>query len=169
MRRLLFTAILLGAAVLTGWAQTTTIILVRHAEKGFDEGGDPELTEAGHERARELARILEPMPIAAIYSTPFKRTEQTVVPLAEAKELAVNSYNPFKMDEVLEVIKENSGKYLVFSGHSNTTPVLVNKLLGEDRYSQLDEKDYDNLYIVTLQSDGTASVAVLEYGANTEP
>ncbi len=62
----------------------TTVFVVRHAEKGGDPADrDPELSEAGRERARTLAHVLGEANITAIYSTPFLRTQHTAQPLAE--------------------------------------------------------------------------------------
>lgn len=149
-------------------SELTTIILVRHAEKGVDEGGDPDLTEVGEARAKELVRVLKEQSIDGIYSTPFKRTRQTVAPLAESKSLEIQDYNPFKMEEVVELISNSKGKTLVFSGHSNTTPALINQIIKEDKFKSLDESDYDNLYIVTFTELGHAKVTVLEYGQDSE-
>ena len=167
MKKLLIICLLLGGTALKA-QEITTIILVRHAEKGFDEAGDPDLTEEGTQRANELARVLHDTEIDMIYSTPFKRTKQTVQYLAEARQLEVMDYNPFKLDDVIGIINDNKGKTILFSGHSNTTPVILNKLVGEDRYRQLDDKDYDNLYIVTYLSSEQAKVVSLEYGQDSE-
>ncbi|MFT4738611.1 MAG: hypothetical protein ACI92W_002734, partial [Paraglaciecola sp.] len=48
-------------------------------------------------------------------------------------------------------------------GHSNTIPVLVNQLIGEDRYEQLEETDYNDIFIVTAESLGTGTVVHLTY------
>jgi len=62
--------------------QITTVILVRHAEKSSDGSKDPELTDAGNARAIALAKLLKEVKVDAIYSTGFKRTQNTVAPLA---------------------------------------------------------------------------------------
>lgn len=142
----------------------TTIILIRHAEKATEPASDPGLTSEGQKRAEILAQILEKTTVDLIYSTPFERTRQTVKPLAESKFLRIDEYNPFKMEEVIELIKANAGKTIVFSGHSNTTPILLNQITGISSYKQLDEKDYDNLYIVTITKVGHGSITELQYG-----
>lgn len=144
------------------------MILVRHAEKAFDEGGDPDLTEEGKVRANELARVLSEVEVDKIYSTAFKRTRQTVEPLAEANALEVEEYNPFELNDIITLIEKHKGQTIVFSGHSNTTPVILNKLVGEDRYRQLDDADYDNLYIVSYLNEGNAKVVSLEFGKDSE-
>lgn len=148
--------------------EITTIILVRHAEKAFDEGGDPILTEEGEKRSEELARVLSDVEVDKIFSTDFKRTRQTVMPLAEANDKEIEIYNPFKLDDIISIIEKYKGQTLVFSGHSNTTPVILNKLINEDRYLQLDDEDYDNLYIVSYLKKGSAKVVSLEFGNDSE-
>ena len=161
-------ALILFSTCTMAQSELTTVILVRHAEKGVDEAGDPDLTELGIKRAKELVRVLQDQPIDAIYSTPFKRTRQTVAPLAEAKALEIEDYNPFKMEEVVDLIANSKGKTLVFSGHSNTTPALINQIIKEDKFKSLDESDYDNLYIVTFSELGNAKVTVLEFGDDSD-
>lgn len=140
----------------------TTVIFVRHAEKGFDEGGDPNLTEVGIERANNLASILAAQQIDKIYTTPFKRTHQTVQPVAEKKGIDIQEYNPFKIEEALDIIAKSEGQTLLFSGHSNTIPVLINKLLGNDDFEMIDEGEYDNLFVLTL-ANNQAKLIKLKY------
>lgn len=162
LRRLVFLALLLTASVAT-MAQTTTVILVRHAEKEA-EGDDPSLTTAGRQRAEALARTLQDVEVSAIYTTPYRRTRQTVSPLAERKDLPVLEYNPLDMEAFLSLVHQVSGKTLVFAGHSNTVPAMANALLGTKKYNDLEEGDYDRLYIIILQA-GSARCLLLHYGA----
>ena len=155
-----FTMLISGAFA----QEQTTVILLRHAEKAYDGTKDPALTEEGSKRAQELARVLTDVDIDAIYTTPFKRTRLTVAPLAGLKGLEIKEYNPWKLEETTDLIRNSVGKTLVFSGHSNTTPALINLLTDSDQWKQLDEKDYDNLYIVTLTESGVARVLQLAFG-----
>lgn len=142
--------------------EMTTVVLVRHAEKGVDEGGDPQLTEEGMVRAQSLAELLNVQAIDVIYSTPFNRTRQTVQPMAEARNMEIVEYNPFDMNKILEMIRGARGKTMVISGHSNTVPLIINQLIGEDRYKMIDESDYGNLYILTI-ADEDVKVLHLRY------
>ena len=56
----------------------TTVILVRHADRG---DGDF-LTPEGINRAKDLVQVLEKANIAAIFRTNTQRNQQTVSPLA---------------------------------------------------------------------------------------
>src|SRR5437667_11564086 len=75
--------ILLFGSVSNASAQPV-VVIVRHAEKAANGGNDPDLSSAGHARAEALARILKDSGITAIFSTEFKRTEETAAPTATA-------------------------------------------------------------------------------------
>ncbi|HVH25299.1 MAG TPA: histidine phosphatase family protein [Vicinamibacterales bacterium] len=65
---------------------TTTIYIVRHAHSDWtgdhNDNGRP-LSDAGVEAAKVLAARLASFPITAIYSSPYRRSVDTVVRLAE--------------------------------------------------------------------------------------
>lgn len=91
MRKILFVAALL-LLVTTSFGQDqkiTTFILLRHAEKISDGSSDPDLKQEGIDRAFRLATLLKNANVAAIYSTDFKRTRNTVAMLAKDKGLEV--------------------------------------------------------------------------------
>lgn len=139
----------------------TTIYLTRHAEKAKDGTKDPSLTEEGRERAKTFARNLEKNNVRAIYSTDYKRTRETVAPLAEALGLELIIYDPGKLENLKEeILKEYKyGETVVVVGHSNTTPTLVNLLINKEQFKQIDEDDYTNLYKVEIQYDGFKKVS----------
>ena len=141
----------------------TTFILLRHAEKAKDDSRDPSLSEEGTLRAQKLVVLLAPMEINAIYSTPFKRTESTVAPLAELKTLEVQNYNYRDSLLLQDFIQNHSGETIVVSGHSNTTPILANRLIGEERFEELGENEYDKLFMVTTTEVGKGKVHILSY------
>jgi 2,3-bisphosphoglycerate-dependent phosphoglycerate mutase len=161
----LFAAAGLFAAEKSG---ATTFILVRHAEKVTDGSPDPPLTSEGSRRASELAYVIHHLPLAAVYSTPFKRTRDTAAPAAAQMGLEIQTYNPDSDEEFLnELITDYAGKSVLIVGHSNTIPMLVNILLGSDRYEQLDDHIYDNLFIVTVSPGGHASAYQMRFGFPT--
>ncbi|GJM36409.1 MAG: phosphoglycerate mutase [Saprospiraceae bacterium] len=140
----------------------TTFILVRHAEKADDGTKDPDLTDVGKARAERLATLLQPNGIEAVYSTAYKRTRQTAEPLATTLNLPIQEYDPKATDLAKELIKANQGKTVLVVGHSNSTPTLVNQLIGKEKYSELDESVYGKLYVVTIYKK-EAKAMVLEY------
>lgn len=124
------------------------IYLVRHAEKAADGSKDPSLTDEGMYRAQRLSELLRISNIGKIYSTDFKRTRDTAQPLSTLLGIVTEIYDPGN-DEFLQRIKSYPENMLIV-GHSNTTPALVNALLGHDIYKQLiDATEYDKLFIVS--------------------
>ncbi len=144
--------------------EVTTLILVRHAEKMDDGTRDPELSTAGKERANDLINLLRETPIDAIYTTDYKRTRETVTPLAREKGMELKTYAPKDKTALTKIIEDNKGKTIVMVGHSNTTPWVANALLGEDKYPDWKDDDYDNVLILSVRTNGTANVTWLTYG-----
>lgn len=152
----------------TLWAQEnviTTFILVRHAEKDLTQStNDPDLSAEGKARATRLAELLKKTQIDAVYSTEFKRTRQTVEPIAQLHSLNVMSYQPMVKDDFDLMLKNHQGKTILVSGHSNTIPNLVNYLVGEDQYKNFEDTDYGNVIIVSITQRGkNAKVTWLRY------
>lgn len=145
----------------------TTVILVRHAEKAIvpPENKDPDLSLAGLARAQELARMLGESGIKAIYATQFKRTQQTVKPLADKLGLTAVQFEAKKTTELVKQIREqNTGQVVFVAGHNNTVPEII-KALGGPSLPIIPETEFDNFYILTVQSDGTAKLLKLRYGS----
>ncbi|WP_224490338.1 SixA phosphatase family protein [Robertkochia flava] len=129
--------------------ETTTFYLIRHAEKDRSnpENRDPELTEKGHMRADYWKEVLNQVPLTAVYSTNYKRTVQTVTPVAEAKALKIDLYDP-DTTNLRNWSQKHKGQHVLVVGHSNTTPALVNQLMGTEKYPDIDDSNNGNLYIV---------------------
>lgn len=147
-------------------AAATVVFLVRHAERANDDPRDPGLTDAGQARAEELARVLGNAGLTAVFSTPYRRTMATAKPAAEKAGLEIETYDPGDaeaMKAFVERLRTTPGRHLV-TGHSNTTPALV-EALGGDPLAAMPESEYDRLYIVTIAKDGTVSSLLLRYGA----
>lgn len=164
MKRLFF-AILLATFAFQATAQdeVTTFILVRHAEKSNDDPRDPSLSEAGVKRAQALKHLLSQAEVSALYSTPYKRTRSTVQPIAEATGLEIQTYDPRSGDFLKEIMEKYKGKTVVVSGHSNTTPLVANLLIGKQKYQQLSEKDYSKVFVVTVSEIGKGTATILTY------
>ncbi|CCQ12790.1 hypothetical protein PALB_37300 [Pseudoalteromonas luteoviolacea B = ATCC 29581] len=125
------------------------VILFRHAEK--QQGDDPALTEQGQIRALRLAKLGQTYKPSALYSTDYKRTQQTIAPLAQLTELPVTSYDPNNLASFAQTLKSLSGM-IVVAGHSNTTPVLIKALSGKDW--PIDESTYDDVFILKQTKSG---------------
>lgn len=143
--------------------EPTTIVLVRHAEKADDGTKDPSLDSLGIRRAIALMQTLSDVQLTGVYSTPYKRTNETVDAIARENNLAVTEYDPGNKEFLAVEVNKNRGGSLLVSGHSNTVPAMVNQLVGSDRFENLEDWQYDFLYIVNIGQDTTFQV--LHYGA----
>ena len=140
------------------------IYLVRHAEKAKEGGRDPLLTKVGTARALRLQTILEEAGIDKVYSTNYQRTQLTAAPTANAFSKSVQSYDPRDLKGFAKTLKaEANGTSLLVVGHSNTTPTLVNELIGAQQFPMIDESDYGNLFVVTIPMEGNGEAVVLKY------
>ena len=141
----------------------TTFILLRHAEK-VKNTSNPDLNTRGQQRAKDLSGVLKHASIDAIFSTDYKRTIQTVEPLANYDGLPIQKYNPSDLRTFAhDALSRYPSGTIVVVGHSNTTPALLNILTGTRVYSDFDEDEYDNLFIVTVFELGKAKVVQLAY------
>jgi len=165
----IYVAIAVGLAWFFESQATTTIIFVRHAEKADAPAGDPGLSEAGRRRVAELTRQLVDADVVAgvdaIYSTPFRRTQETVQPLADALGLDVNLYDPSDNEAVLEtILKRHKGKIILVVAHSNTVPTLIADLGASKKVPPIAEDEYDNIYIISIPWFGKTKTIRLRYG-----
>lgn len=132
----------------------TTYYLIRHAEKDRTDANniDPKLTEKGLERARLWASFFDSIPLNEIYATNYHRTQQTAMYVSSDKQIPVELYEPSTVinEDFLLITK---GKKTLLVGHSNTTPQLVNQLIGEEKYKDMADDDNASLFIVVLKGD----------------
>jgi len=158
-------AVVVFAVLSTFSRPVTTVILIRHAEKIIDpNNADPDLSPAGQARAQELVRMFGDAGINAIYATQYKRTQQTVKPLADKLGLPVGQVNSKNTAELVTQIRSQHGGQVVFiAGHNSTVPEIVSAL-GGPQYPVIPESEYDNLYIVTVYRIGKAKVVKMKYG-----
>lgn len=154
-------AVILFLGSCTSQNNPKTIYIVRHAEKQLVEDPDPELLQVGQVRAKKLAQILENQEIMHVFSTNYKRTRMTVQPTAEQAGLEIQSYDPSNQDALVEQLRSLEGNILVV-GHSNTVSQLANYFVGEgEKYEDLKEIEYDFIYEVRLEKNGSSVVRKL--------
>ena len=140
---------------------TSVYYFIRHAEKDRSDSTNknPSLTIQGLERANKWALFFKDKNIAAVYSTNYKRTQQTALPIAKEQNLEIISYISKELISE-KFIADNKGKNIVIVGHSNTTPELVNSLLGEKKYEDIADRENNNVFIVTLTKNKTTAKRV---------
>jgi broad specificity phosphatase PhoE len=124
-----------GAAV-----QTTTVYVVRHAEKADNTVNPP--------RAQELARVLGDDEIDAIFVTSFIRTQQTGAPVAAANGIQVEQYPAGNAQSVVDtILADHVGDRVLVVGHSNTVDDIAAGL-GAGGLSDLGEDQFDRLFVI---------------------
>jgi phosphohistidine phosphatase SixA len=169
MKRAFAIALLLLATSLSAAPHpVTTVILVRHAEKASQEDASP-LTTAGTARAIELARVLTAAKVDAIYTTQFRRVQDTAAPFATASGItpvvrnAGSAFPGYATDLAKEILAEHRGHTVLVVGHTNTTVALM-KALGVEM-PKIEESEFDNLYVLTDVEGANPKVIALRYGA----
>ena len=162
MKKLILTFIFLSLSLISYAQEITTYYLIRHAEKLRIDKTDknPNLNFNGYKRAEAWKDVFSDVPFDAIYSTDYNRTKLTAKPTATSKNLPILLYNPNTM--YYEAFQNNTkGKTVLVVGHSNTTNVFANKILGIEKYKEIKDNNNSNLYIVTI-SDGKISSILLK-------
>lgn len=151
---LLFAAVVGVLAALWAAQDTTTVIVVRHAEKQLDGGKDPRLTAAGTARAQHLAQQFGAAGLAAVYATPYHRTRDTAAPVAAAAGLEVITTDPSDVDGLAARIRaDHRGRTVFVVGHSNTVGKIV-QVFGGTAPDEFPETEYDHVYIVSVPRFG---------------
>ena len=140
------------------------MVLVRHAEKMTDKK-DPDLTPEGKARANNLANIMKNAALDKIYSSTFKRTFMTAMPTIQAyNNKDHGSYRTDKVTSFIDTLLEHEkGKRFLIVGHSNTTPAILNHLLGNRVYHNIEENDYGKIYVAVSKGLGATEVLELNY------
>ena len=151
--RNIFIAIL-GSILLFSCSRVTYYV-VRHAEKetqNANMSSDVPLSEIGKERAVALKEELKNKKIGYVFSTNTIRTRTTAAPTAEYFNLPVQLYGPMPQDTFITRLRSLKRNVLIV-GHSNTVDDVVNKLCAENKLQDLQDSEYDNLFIVTKKGD----------------
>lgn len=156
MKKLLFLFLVVTNIVISQAQENevTTYYFIRHAEKVRLDATNknPNLTEKGKMRAESWSTVFKNVDFDLIYSTNYNRTIQTATPTSKNKDLEIKLYNP------RELYNENfknktKHKTVLIVGHSNTTPLFVNKIIGKKKYTEIEDTNNSNLYIVTIANN----------------
>jgi broad specificity phosphatase PhoE len=156
------------AADVQASAATTTIAVVRHAEKSTDDPRDPSLSAVGRERANALRDVLKDAGISAIYVTNLKRTRQTAQPLADLRGITMSERlaATAAADLARDVLSNASGKSVLIVGHSNTVPQIVQALSGS-AIAPIGDDEYDHLFVIVLSPGNAPRLYNLRFGRAT--
>ena len=139
--------------------EVTTYYFIRHAEKLRIDITDknPKLNYEGVKRADAWKEVFTNVKLDAVYSTDYNRTKLTAKPTANSKNLPIFLYDPKDMySESFQ--HKTKGKAVLVVGHSNTTHIFANKVLGRDEYNQINDDNNSNLYIVSVIDEKAFSI-----------
>lgn len=163
-----------GAAAGAAACDSGIAFVVRHGEKNMtgdaEKDRDAPLSAEGLERARALAATLADAGVDAIYSSPYKRTQGTAQPLADHLKLTVATVSVAEKDAqaaiATKVMAENCGREALVVGHSNTVPDLL-RAFGATGVREIEDSQYDNLYVVRWRKGAATELLILHYGRPT--
>lgn len=147
-------------------ADTTVIIVVRHAEKQLGTIDDPPLAPQGEERAQRLASLFGSAtlgPADAVYATSTRRAQATAAPVAGRLGLPITTSDASPDELARRIIMEHHGGTVLVVGHTNTVPQLVSRLARQDALGPMSDDEYNIVYIVSRPDFGEAAVTTLRY------
>lgn len=145
--------LLLTVACLIGCTPTTTIYIVRHADRANDTD-TTSLSAEGLRRADRLATRLARVRLDSIYVTPYQRTRQTAQPTATSKALPLTQYPTSPVSQITNRIRTFRQKTILVVGHSNTILPIAKELGTRPSRQRIEHADYGNLLIVTGRLTG---------------
>jgi broad specificity phosphatase PhoE len=150
-------------------AQSTVVILVRHAEEAEPDATNSVLSAAGVARADSLVAALAHVPLAAVYSTQYIRTRDTASPVAKAQGVPHHVVEATRPAEVYlaalaeRIRAQHAGETVLVVGHSNSTTQLIHALGGPE-LPALDESDHARFFVLVLDAGGGARLLDARFG-----
>lgn len=153
------------------WARTTVVILVRHAESGVSETGDPDLSPAGEARARRLGPFLEDAlagrAVDFLYAADLRRSQQTAASIANQFKVPINLLGSADwMRLANRILREHRGSTVAVVGGAQQLQGVARRLANAPLAP--DEADYSWVLVVTTPSLGEPRLLRLHYGAPSE-
>jgi broad specificity phosphatase PhoE len=157
---------------------STTFIIVRHAEKATDastaagektdsptvfNAKDPPLSALGLRHADALKVALQNAPLYAVYATPFQRTQATAAPSANAHRLKISTYAAAAAAEFAQQLRATAkpGAVLIVA-HSNTVGDIVAALC-MCKAPLIGEQDFGDRFDVKIKPGGTTTLTQLRF------
>ena len=145
------------------------VFALRHADRTSAD----DLSPAGIERAKLLARMLKESGIRTAYCSDAIRTQRTMEPLKEMlspnlQVVVVRTDGAGGIDghvqEIVAKLKALPGDAVAaVVGHSNTVDRIIKGLTGRE-IEPIKEHEFDRLFVLSIPGAGTATVAPMRYG-----
>jgi len=146
------------------FTSTTTILLVRHAER-LNPTDTTSLSAEGFERAVELEHAVGSAGIQYIIVSNKQRTAQTVAPTAASLGITPVVVPAAEIGQTVDSIKAHSGEVILLVGHADTLPRIIADL-GISPPPGVGENEFDRLFVITKNRWRTSFV-MLKYGKPT--
>jgi len=146
---------------------TTTVVIVRHAEKTLGTIEDPPLSPEGEQRSERLALMFGEAigagHLDAIFVTNTRRTQQTAAPLAARLHLVPVVLPAADVaGTATRLLREHRGGTVIVVGHGNTIPELIRELSGK-QIDLIKDDDYGEIYVLSVPRFGGASLVRMRY------
>lgn len=147
------------------------VILLRHADRTVAD----ELSPAGEQRAKLLARMLADAGVSVAFRSQFNRAAKTLAPLQkQLSKLQVREIeykDPNDPDGYAEKIATAiralpADPVVAVVGHNNSIGPTISKL-GGPMIDAITEKQFDKLFVLCVEPGGRASLLKLRYGEPT--
>lgn len=160
--------------VLSKPGTTTTIILVRHAER--DEGFDPPLNAEGKIRAGKLADVVAENGVTAIYASNFLRNRQTAdaitavldVPVVLIPQARLLDTKTLANDLVAEWLDLHAGGVVMWIGNTGPKTDTQSGNLQEVYYrlggTGRTPIRYEDFYVLVVPDEGPTHISKASYG-----
>ena len=146
---------------------TTTVILIRHAEKtGKGPINGSYLTPEGIERSKALVSVVKDMGITAIYSPNAHRNLETVKPLSDEIGVPITINNSiitsFAVDDIAdEILSKHAGGVVLYVGNVSGNLMAMYNYLGGSGFGP---GNYGEMAIFVITDQGTLSVTESHFG-----
>ena len=140
-----------------------TVLFVRHADIDLPAiSRDPVLNSAGVQRAEELAHVVGAAQVVSVFTSTLRRTKLTAAPLVARLGLPSGEV-PAPEEFARQVRAGEPGAVIMVVGHSNTVPEMI-AALGVSTPPVIGEREFDNLFLVTVAGNGEVPLLALKYG-----
>ena len=164
-------ALTLTLTLAAGCQRTTTVILVRHAEREpiTPTNPDPPLTTTGLTRAQALVQVANRAGLSAILVTEFQRTQQTAHPIATALGIIPTVVNvgtsaPQHAQTIAQkILGSYQGRAVLVVGHSDTLPLII-EALGVTPGPTIGSDDFDRVFVLVKTEGGPTRLISGRYG-----
>jgi phosphohistidine phosphatase SixA len=146
------------------------VFVIRHANRKPEP--DDDLTPAGFERAKLLARTLGESGVRTVFCSSAQRARNTIQPLKDLlgdrlEIMSVCVRSTTHIQQIVDGVKalpENVVAAVI--GHSDTVGPIIEGLSGRS-IDQIAGHEFDKLFVLSITSAGVSTVALTRYGEPT--